>query len=105
MGQRGLIGIGVAVALLAGGCARLAMWSAPAKAPSAERTAAARSADDLFWRTLHGGGAHRAAGGLSREPARRGDSGAYRLGAHLAARRARAARPGAARHHRRGGAE
>src|SRR5712692_760570 len=54
MGQRAYIGIGVAVALLAG-CARLAVWSAPAKAPSLERTAAARSADDLFWRTLHGG--------------------------------------------------
>src|SRR5260370_6893750 len=55
MGQRAFIGIGVAVALLAGGCARLAVWSAPAKAPSLERTAAARRADDLFWRTLHDG--------------------------------------------------
>src|SRR5258708_29477620 len=55
MGQRVFIGIGVAIAVLASACARLAVWSAPAKAPSAERTAAARSADDLFWRTLHGG--------------------------------------------------
>src|SRR5260370_42667427 len=55
MGQRAFIGIGVAVALLAGGCARLAVWSAPAKAPSLERTPAARRADDLFWRTLHDG--------------------------------------------------
>jgi len=55
MGQRAFIGIGVAVALLAGGCGRLAVWSAPAKAPSLERTPAARSADDLFWRTLHDG--------------------------------------------------
>src|SRR5260370_41911066 len=55
MGQRAFIGIGVAVALLAGGCARCAVWSAPAKAPGLERTPAARSADDLFWRTLHDG--------------------------------------------------
>ena len=65
MGQRGFIGIGVAVALLAGGCARLAGWSAPAKAPSAERTAAARSADDLFWRTLHDGDYDKTAAGLT----------------------------------------
>jgi hypothetical protein len=55
MGRRALIGIGVAAALLAGGCARLAVWSAPAKAPSGERTDGARRADDLFWRTLHDG--------------------------------------------------
>src|SRR5258708_5342601 len=55
MGRGAFSGIGVAVALLAGGCGRLAVWSAPAKAPSLERTAAARRADDLFWRTLHDG--------------------------------------------------
>src|SRR5260370_26153656 len=55
MGQRAFIGIGVAVALLAGGCGRLAVWSAPATAPSLERTPAARRPDDLFWRTLHDG--------------------------------------------------
>jgi hypothetical protein len=37
------------------GCGRLAVWSAPAKTPSAERTAAAIEADKLFWATLHGG--------------------------------------------------
>jgi hypothetical protein len=37
------------------GCARLAVWSAPAKTPSAARTPAARQADEQFWRTLHAG--------------------------------------------------
>src|SRR5258708_8499837 len=55
MGRGAFSGIGVAVALLAGGCGRLAVWSAPAKAPSLGRTPAARGADDLFWRTLHDG--------------------------------------------------
>src|SRR5260221_1322799 len=55
MGQRAFRGMGVAGALLGGGCRRLAGWSAPAKAPSLERPPAARSADDLFWRTLHDG--------------------------------------------------
>ena len=52
--RRGL-GAGIAVAMLAGGCATLAIWSAPEKAPSAERTPAAQRADGLFWRTLHDG--------------------------------------------------
>lgn len=53
--RRVVLGIGIAVAMLVGGCATLAIWSAPAKTPSAERTPLARRADDLFWRTLHSG--------------------------------------------------
>jgi hypothetical protein len=49
------VGIGIAITLFAGGCARLAIWSASEKVPSVERTAAAQSADDLFWRSLHAG--------------------------------------------------
>jgi hypothetical protein len=37
------------------GCSRLAVWSAPEKAPSTTRTAAALDADRLFWTTLHDG--------------------------------------------------
>jgi hypothetical protein len=37
------------------GCARLAVWSAPAKSPSTVRTPASVQADEQFWRTLHGG--------------------------------------------------
>jgi hypothetical protein len=33
----------------------VAIWSAPGKAPSPERTPSALRADDLFWRTLHNG--------------------------------------------------
>lgn len=50
-----LVGIGMALTLLAGGCARLAIWSAPEKTPTAERTPAAQRADSQFWQTLHGG--------------------------------------------------
>jgi hypothetical protein len=39
----------------AAGCARLAVWSAPAKTPTAARTPASLQADEQFWRTLHGG--------------------------------------------------
>jgi len=57
--SRALRGTLLVVTLLAGaatvGCSRLAVWSAPAKAPSAARTAAAVEADKLFWATLHGG--------------------------------------------------
>ena len=45
----------VTVALLVAGCAAMAVWSAPAKQPSQERTAAATRADGLFWQTLHNG--------------------------------------------------
>ena len=45
----------MALVVLSGGCGTLAVWSAPEKAPSATRTAAAVQADELFWRTLHGG--------------------------------------------------
>ncbi|HSL51723.1 MAG TPA: hypothetical protein VK878_21860 [Candidatus Deferrimicrobiaceae bacterium] len=57
--SRALLGTLVGAALLivaaTAGCDRLAVWSAPAKAPSAARTAAAVEADKLFWKTLHGG--------------------------------------------------
>ncbi len=46
---------GLVAVLLAGGCARLAIWSAPAKTASATRTPESQRADDLFWKTLHGG--------------------------------------------------
>lgn len=55
MGHRALLGAGVAVAILAAGCARLAVWSAPEKQAAAERSADARRADDLFWQTFHSG--------------------------------------------------
>jgi tetratricopeptide (TPR) repeat protein len=43
------------VLALAGGCSTLAVWSAPKKQASTARTAEALRADELFWRTLHGG--------------------------------------------------
>src|SRR5262245_59552380 len=46
---------GVAAVVLATGCDRLAVWSAPAKAPSAQRSPAALEADAPFWPTLHAG--------------------------------------------------
>ena len=47
----------VALALLAtlAGCASLAVWSAPDKQASVQRTELAEQADKLFWQTLHGG--------------------------------------------------
>jgi hypothetical protein len=50
-----LLGVTVLVVSTGAGCSRLAVWSAPAKTPSATRTAAAVEADKLFWATLHGG--------------------------------------------------
>ena len=50
-----VVGPGLAAIALAAGCGSLAVWSAPAKAPSAQRTPAALQADELFWRTLHAG--------------------------------------------------
>ena len=44
-----------AAAGLTAGCGALAIWTAPEKVPSSERTPSAVRADDLFWRTLHGG--------------------------------------------------
>ncbi len=41
--------------LPAGGCATLAVWSAPDKTASAARTPESERADALFWATLHGG--------------------------------------------------
>jgi hypothetical protein len=35
------------------GCAKLAVWTAPTKAPSTQRTALALNADKLFWETFH----------------------------------------------------
>ncbi|HLJ22086.1 MAG TPA: hypothetical protein VKU84_17905 [Stellaceae bacterium] len=55
MKHRVLLGATMAVAILAAGCARLAIWSAPEKQPAAERSAAARQADELFWQTFHEG--------------------------------------------------
>ena len=49
------MGPGLAAVALAAGCGSLAVWSAPAKAPSAQRTPEALQADQLFWRTLHAG--------------------------------------------------
>jgi hypothetical protein len=45
----------VAALAAAAGCGTLAVWLAPAKQPSAERTAQAARADEVFWRTLHTG--------------------------------------------------
>ncbi len=47
--------VATAAALMVAGCSSLAVWSAPDKAPSPERTLAAQRADDRFWQTLHGG--------------------------------------------------
>lgn len=46
--------LAMTIAALAG-CTSLAIWSAPDKTPSAERTPLALRADELFWQTLHGG--------------------------------------------------
>jgi hypothetical protein len=57
--HRVLLGTLLALALTGlvavAGCGRLAVWSAPEKAASTERSAAAVAADQLFWKTLHGG--------------------------------------------------
>jgi hypothetical protein len=45
--------VGASVTALLTGCATLAIWSAPEKKASAERTDSAKRADDLFWKTLH----------------------------------------------------
>jgi hypothetical protein len=50
-----LLGAALGLVLATAGCSRLAIWAAPAKEPSAARTAAAIEADKLFWKTLHGG--------------------------------------------------
>ena len=42
-------------ALVGTGCGRIAVWAAPEKRASAERTPAAVEADKVFWATLHGG--------------------------------------------------
>jgi hypothetical protein len=42
-------------ATLLGGCASIAVMTAPAKTPATERTELARRADALFWDTLYGG--------------------------------------------------
>ena len=55
MTRRMALGMGIAMIGLAAGCARVAVWSAPDKAPSTERTPAAQRADGLFWKTLHNG--------------------------------------------------
>lgn len=47
--------IGAVILVLSAGCARLAVWSAPDKVASQERTALAQRADGLFWKTLNGG--------------------------------------------------
>ena len=50
-----LLGVALAGSVVVAGCGRLAVWSAPEKTPSAERSAPAVDADRLFWKTLHGG--------------------------------------------------
>jgi len=42
-------------ALVGTGCGRIAVWAAPEKSASVERTPAAVEADKVFWATLHGG--------------------------------------------------
>ena len=54
MTRRAAFAIG-AVIMFAGGCAQLAIWSAPDKTASLERTALAKRVDGLFWQTLHSG--------------------------------------------------
>src|SRR5262245_4223168 len=53
--RRARVAVGGLLLLLAGGCATLAVWSAPDKTASANRTPEAQRADELFWATLHGG--------------------------------------------------
>ena len=55
MNARLIFSIALTIAMLAGGCATLAIWSAPDKAASPERTPLALGADRLFWQTLHSG--------------------------------------------------
>jgi len=50
-----LLGAALVIVVAAAGCGRLAVWSAPAKTATTERTAAAVEADMLFWKTLHAG--------------------------------------------------
>ena len=48
--------LGGALALAAtAGCGRIAVWAAPEKTASTERTPAALEADKVFWSTLHSG--------------------------------------------------
>jgi hypothetical protein len=54
------VAVAIALALAIGGFAwvnqgRIAVWVAPAKHAATTRTDAARKADELFWRTFHGG--------------------------------------------------
>ena len=51
----GALALAAAAALLLGGCAYLAVQTAPAKPAAATRSEAALRADALFWQTLHGG--------------------------------------------------
>ncbi len=55
MRPRVLGSIAVTLGVLVAGCASLALWSAPEKSPSPERTPLAVRVDGLFWQTLHGG--------------------------------------------------
>jgi hypothetical protein len=45
----------LATVLLTAACSKLAVWSAPEKTPTGERTPLALQADGLFWQTLHAG--------------------------------------------------
>jgi hypothetical protein len=45
----------LAAVLFAAGCSKLAVWSAPDKTATGERTPLALQADSLFWQTLHSG--------------------------------------------------
>ena len=45
----------LAAVLLTAGCSKLAVWSAPNKTPTGERTPLALQADSLFWQALHNG--------------------------------------------------
>jgi hypothetical protein len=55
MRLRMVLTMALAFAMTAWGCSKLAVWSAPEKTPSPERTPAALRADALFWQSLHGG--------------------------------------------------
>jgi hypothetical protein len=50
-----VVGSALAVVGVVAAWGWLAVWTAPGKRPSAQRSPAALAADRLFWRTLHGG--------------------------------------------------
>ncbi len=55
MSRRTLTWLTIPLLVLACACSRIAIWAAPGKEASTARTALARKADDVFWRTLNAG--------------------------------------------------